>query len=145
MSRIYVKFNTGSRWSWGARWFDSIDKAHEYCKEKGYHGIYSVTRHDGFVVDGTSFQPHFNHSLGEWVETRKQFKQKMGKLGLMEAGTEPPPQQREVPKKNNYIADDMIDYVKEGLGVKVNDNFVKELKDDDEFRRTISEDSAGTA
>jgi hypothetical protein len=132
--RLYVKFETGDRWFWDATWFETYQDAVTYCKEKGYHGIYSIRRYDGSTVDGSGWKPHYNLGLGQWVETRGEYNRILKEKNLIELGTEKidPLKYNEALNKKytgGYITDDLIDYCRE-TGNTLDDNTVKELRND---------------
>ena len=132
--RYYVKFDTPDRWSFDAGWYESIEEAAAYAKQNNYKGFYSVKRSDGFVIDGTGFKPHYNHGLGKWVETRREYYQELKDRNLIELGNE-----KLDPKKYNeaisakasgkYLTDEVIDYCRE-TGNTLDDVAVKELRKD---------------
>lgn len=128
--KYYVKFETGSPWSFDAGWYETIEQAYEYAKEKGYE-IYSVGRFQG-AVDRTGFKPHYNHALGMHIETKGQFNAELKKRGMFEVGTEkfnPEEINRKIAADNRkpLFNDALVDEFRQ-RGHTLDDNLVETLK-----------------
>jgi hypothetical protein len=121
--KIYVKFETGNRWFFDAKWFENINEAFDYAESKGYE-IHSVSRSHSFVRDGSGFKPHYNYSLGEYINDKGQYRRLVKERGLEEIGNEKLQSGQSKPKP--YVDKDVIKYVQEVTGKSVDDGFARE-------------------
>ena len=125
--RFYIKFETGKPWSFDAGWYETIEQAEQYRREKGYSHIYSVRRYQSNIVDRTGFKPHFNHALGQWVDTKSQYNSLLKSKGYTEVGTEEFTPHSTKKQTEGLFDDGLVEHFRD-LGHTLDDNLVDTLK-----------------
>jgi hypothetical protein len=126
IKRFYARFDTGSKWAYDASWHENIDDVYKKAQEKGYK-VHSIRRTDKVEHDGSGFKPHFNHGLGQWIESKGQYRTELKKRGLIEMGNEKVTQKKE--KKDVKIIDNDAAKTIAAMGGTITEKQVKEIND----------------
>jgi len=86
----------------------------------------SIFRND--KISGDGWKPHYNESLGGWIETRGQYDAACKANGLECAGNEGPPQEIVIDDSETKFTDNDIKDLKEKDKVELSDSDANYLK-----------------
>lgn len=144
----YTYFFTDGASICGHVFTDKLDEeARKYCKTN--QGVFIKAKLPGLgpgergriykpnrIRDG--WQPHFNHTVGVWVETKQQARELAKRYGLEEKGSVTAEehqaelnQKRRDERGNVWTNDEMLKKMHDASGIEIEGNFAAKLQEDE--------------